>query len=174
MSIIGTDMNLYFAHDANAMQDAKMMRLRREYGYEGIGIYWALIELLRQSFEYEYEFDADLIADVLRIPDKAGIVGDIIANDKFDLFAVSTYPNTEKYFTSPDLNANMDFMESKRQVYTDGANVTNFKLYGRIPESWKDSKILEVWNTFTAEEQTKALSKMNTDAKSRLEQALNE
>lgn len=171
MAIIGTDMNLYFAHDANAMQDAKLMRLRREHGYEGIGIYWALIELLRQSYEYEYEFDPDLIADVLRIPDKAGIVGDIIANDKFDLFVVNTDPGT-KYFTSPDLNANMEFMLSKRQVLSDAAHMTNLKRYGTIPKDWTSEKLSEQWQSLNTDEQQAILGKMNEQEKALIQQAL--
>lgn len=172
MAIIGTDMNLYFAHDANAMQDAKLMRLRREHGYEGIGIYWALIELLRQSYEYEYEFDPDLIADVLRIPDKAGIVGDIIANEKFDLFTVGTDPNTANYFTSPDLNANMDFMESKRQTQSDAAHMTNLKRYGTIPKDWTPEKLSKQWQTLNTDEQQAILGKMSEQERVLIQKAL--
>ena len=39
----------YFSHDANARNDVKCIRLRRELGLEGYGIYWCLIEMLREE-----------------------------------------------------------------------------------------------------------------------------
>ena len=34
----------YFSHDYNAQDDAKILNLRSEYGWEGYGLYWAIIE----------------------------------------------------------------------------------------------------------------------------------
>lgn len=39
----------YFSHDANARQDEKILMLRAEHGWEGYGIYWALIEMMFES-----------------------------------------------------------------------------------------------------------------------------
>lgn len=36
----------YFSHDANARSDQKMIRLRRRYGMEGYGVYFALLEMM--------------------------------------------------------------------------------------------------------------------------------
>lgn len=41
----------YFPHDYNAFNDEKIVRLRRKYGLEGYGIYWALCERLVNSSE---------------------------------------------------------------------------------------------------------------------------
>jgi hypothetical protein len=41
----------YFSHDANARQDEKILMLRAEYGWEGYGIYWALVEMMFESGE---------------------------------------------------------------------------------------------------------------------------
>ena len=35
----------YFPHDSNARNDIKLIKLRSKYGYEGYGVYFALIEL---------------------------------------------------------------------------------------------------------------------------------
>lgn len=43
----------YFSHDSNARNDLKIVRLRRKYGYEGYGLYWCLIEILRDTAEYK-------------------------------------------------------------------------------------------------------------------------
>lgn len=42
----------YFSHDANARNDIKIIRLRRSLGLEGYGIYFCLIEMLREQNDY--------------------------------------------------------------------------------------------------------------------------
>lgn len=44
----------YFSHDANARHDEKILELRFEFGWEGYGLYWALIECLREATDYKY------------------------------------------------------------------------------------------------------------------------
>jgi hypothetical protein len=36
----------HFRHDATSTQDGRMLRLRGKYGYEGIGVFWHVIETL--------------------------------------------------------------------------------------------------------------------------------
>lgn len=43
----------YFSHDANAQDDPKCMILIDQLGMEGYGIYWALIEKLRNEKDYK-------------------------------------------------------------------------------------------------------------------------
>lgn len=43
----------YFSHDSNARHDPKILALRSEFGIEGYGIYWVLIEMLREQEEYK-------------------------------------------------------------------------------------------------------------------------
>jgi hypothetical protein len=43
----------YFSHDSNARNDAKCLRLRRVLGMEGYGIFWVLVEMLRESSDYK-------------------------------------------------------------------------------------------------------------------------
>ncbi|MFY4767513.1 DUF4373 domain-containing protein [Aliarcobacter butzleri] len=44
----------YFSHDANAKDDFKVMLLIEELGLEGYGIFWVLIETLREQQNYKY------------------------------------------------------------------------------------------------------------------------
>lgn len=44
----------YFPHDSNAKDDIKCVELIGELGLEGYGIYWVLIETLREQTEYKY------------------------------------------------------------------------------------------------------------------------
>lgn len=42
----------YFSHDFNAKYDDKILSLRMEFGWEGYGIFWAIIEDLAQAKDY--------------------------------------------------------------------------------------------------------------------------
>jgi len=44
-----TDKIDYFAHDTFSREDEKLQNVIMEWGYEGIGIYWCLIELLYEN-----------------------------------------------------------------------------------------------------------------------------
>jgi hypothetical protein len=67
----------YFSHDSNARNDHKIIKLRRKFGIEGYGIYFCIIELLRDqsnytlplaSFEdiaYELQIDADKVKAII-------------------------------------------------------------------------------------------------------------
>jgi hypothetical protein len=43
----------YFSHDANSRNDIKITRMRMELGWEGYGLYWCIIELLREDAEHK-------------------------------------------------------------------------------------------------------------------------
>ncbi len=47
----------YFSHDANARNDLKCIRLRREMGMAGYGIYWCLLEMLREESTHVLRID---------------------------------------------------------------------------------------------------------------------
>jgi hypothetical protein len=44
----------YFSHDSNAHKDPKILKLRAKHGWEGYGIYWAIIETLREQEDYKW------------------------------------------------------------------------------------------------------------------------
>ena len=48
----------YFPHDSNAQHDEKILQLRSTHGWQGYGIYWAIIEKLRESREYKFSISA--------------------------------------------------------------------------------------------------------------------
>jgi len=43
----------YFSHDANARHDPKILAMRGEYGMFGYGVYWLIIEMMREQDEYK-------------------------------------------------------------------------------------------------------------------------
>ena len=54
----------YFPHFSNARNDRKLRRLRKELGIEGYGIYFMVLEVLRdqEGFKYPLE-DLDLLSE---------------------------------------------------------------------------------------------------------------
>jgi len=57
----------WFKHDANAVLDSKLRRLRAKYGLEGYGLYWYCLECVARNVErynltFELEEDAELIS----------------------------------------------------------------------------------------------------------------
>jgi len=67
----------YFSHDSNARNDEKILTLRAEYGYEGYGIYWALIEMMFENEDtalrfsnlkgiaYQFNIDITLLSNII-------------------------------------------------------------------------------------------------------------
>jgi len=76
-------MSEYFSHDYDARNDDKIQRLVYDLGWEGYGLYWALIEMLYQNDGY-LTYECERIAYALRTNDEyiRKIIGD------YDLFKV--------------------------------------------------------------------------------------
>ena len=47
----------YFSHDSNALTDTKILNMRADYGLEGYGLYWAIIEMMRNEEDYKLELN---------------------------------------------------------------------------------------------------------------------
>ena len=43
----------YFSHDANALSDPKILAMRCDFGFEGYGLYFAILEILRNESTYK-------------------------------------------------------------------------------------------------------------------------
>jgi hypothetical protein len=96
----------YFSHDSNARQDEKIIKLRMKLGWEGYGLYWALIEMLRDANDYSLETDYDSIAFELRT--ECERIRSIV--EDFNLFELD-----DCFFYSESLNKRMELKESKSE-----------------------------------------------------------
>ena len=74
----------YFSHDAGARNSSKIIRLRMRYGAEGYGIYFMLLERLREEPTYSCETDYDMLAFDLRVD--ANIIRAVV--EDFHLFDI--------------------------------------------------------------------------------------
>jgi hypothetical protein len=96
----------YFSHDSNARQDEKIIKLRMKLGWEGYGLYWALIEMLRDANDYSLETDYDSIAFELRT--ECERIKSIV--EDYNLFELD-----DCFFYSESLNKRMELKHSKSE-----------------------------------------------------------
>ena len=98
----------YFSHDSNARNDQRLMKVRMQYGMEGYGVYFGIIEILREQKDYTLTFDdIDSISFDLRV-DKQKIE-DIVEN--YDLFEIKGHT----MFYSKSLKRRLECMDVKKK-----------------------------------------------------------
>jgi hypothetical protein len=97
----------WFRHDSNARNDEKIIDLRGDLGYEGYGIYWALIEFLRDTDNYEAEYKPKRLAVALQADE--GLIKQVI--ESYRLFCA----DDNGKFYSESLKARMKEMDRKRE-----------------------------------------------------------
>ena len=78
----------YFPHDSNAKDDPKCVLLIEQLGMEGYGIYWMLIETLRDQPDYTYPV-ANIPALARRYNTSAEKVRTVVFN--YELFTVKYF-----------------------------------------------------------------------------------
>lgn len=119
-------MKNYFPHDSDARSDDKIISLRIKHKWEGYGLYWALIEKLRDSKDYTLKLDYNVLAFDLR--SDAALIKSII-ND----FGLFSFTENGECFYSKSLNMRMKPMDEKK------AKLSNAGKRGNEIR-WKESK----------------------------------
>jgi hypothetical protein len=102
----------YFSHDSNAKDDPKILQLRMELGWEGYGLFWALIELLRNESDHRMRTHYKSIAFALQTHEDS--IKKII-ND-FNLFEIE-----DDYFWSESLLKRMELKEERSEKARESA-----------------------------------------------------
>ena len=101
-------MRSYFSHDSNARNSDKLMRVRMKLGAEGYGIFFMLIERLREEEGYKGTIDYDTLAFDLRVD--AEKVKQVV--EDYDLF---NFTEDGNYFYSDSFNERMEMMDKRAQ-----------------------------------------------------------
>jgi hypothetical protein len=96
----------YFSHDSNARNSDELIPVRMKFGAEGYGVYFMLLERLREEGNYTSIKDYNTIAFDLRVD--TSIIKSVI--EDFGLFA---FTEDGECFYSEGLNKRMTFMEEK-------------------------------------------------------------
>lgn len=105
----------YFSHDSNARNSKKLLRLRQAHGAAGYGVYFMLLERLREEGGYTSDRDYDMIAYDLR-EDKELIRAVV---EDFGLFEISS---DGKQFQSKGFMERMELREIRSQAGRKGAS----------------------------------------------------
>lgn len=109
------NLSSYFPHDSNARNDERLVKVRMQHGPAGYGVYFMLVERLREDPEYMSVVDYNLIAFDLRID--ASLAKSIIRD--FGLFAFTVDPERGECFYSESLRQRMarkDEITAKRKA----------------------------------------------------------
>lgn len=135
----------YFPHDSNARNDERLVNVRMKHGPAGYGVYFMLVERLREDPEYMSVVDYNLIAFDLRID--ASLAKSIIRD--FGLFAFTVDPERGECFYSESLRQRMarkDEITAKRKAASAlGVSVRQ--------ENREKTKTTEISNQMVAETQ---------------------
>ena len=106
--------NSYFSHDSNARNSDKLLSVRMKYGAEGYGIFFMILERLREETDYMSVKDYNMIAFDLRVDTSK--VKSVV--EDFGLFV---FTEDGKYFYSESLNGRMSIMNEKKQKKSESA-----------------------------------------------------
>lgn len=101
----------FFRHDSDSHRQPQLLAVRKKWGWKGYGLYWAILEMLRESEGYDYIRDYELIAYTLRTNTET--IRSII--EDFGLFSLY---EEEGVFASERLNENMEMMEERKITHT--------------------------------------------------------
>jgi uncharacterized phage protein (TIGR02220 family) len=100
--------SFWFRHDANARRDLKMINLRRRTGWDGVGLFWALVETMREEDGYSL---TDGMIDDLGYELRAENLGEIIAV----CIEVGLFERQGNRIFSPALNRRMEAWDASRE-----------------------------------------------------------
>ena len=98
----------YFSHDSNARNDQRLMKVRMKYGPEGYGIYFMIIEILRDTENYTLNIN-DIQSICFDTRAKNETVLDILKN--YNLFVFE-----DDLFYSKSLSRRMEKLDRIKEV----------------------------------------------------------
>lgn len=113
----------YFSHDSNAITDTKILNMRADYGLEGYGLFWAIIEMMRNEEDYKLPLNKNTYRAIKTLTNTT------IDIEKFVKDCIEDYKLFEEdngYFYSKSFLKRMLTYEKKKET-----NKKNGKLGGR-------------------------------------------
>ena len=102
----------YFSHDSNAQHDPKILRMIKKRGWEAYGLYWGIVEKLREEDTHSLPTDYETLAFAMRI--ESELIKDIV--ESYDLFVVE-----DGLFYNLRLNKTMKRVREKSQKAKESA-----------------------------------------------------
>lgn len=103
----------YFSHDSNARNDERILLMRMKHGAAGYGVYFMLLERMREASDYMSAKDYNMIAFDLRVD--ASIVKSVV--EDFGLFA---FTEDGKRFYSESFSRRMGVKDALKKKQEEG------------------------------------------------------
>ena len=120
----------YFPHDSNARNESRLLSVRMKFGAEGYGIYFMILERLREEPDYTSVKDYNMVAFDLRV--SAAKVKSII--EDFGLFA---FAEDGERFYSEELKSRMEIKDEAARRKSDGGKKGMASRYAEIQSNGK-------------------------------------
>lgn len=117
----------YFPHSSNARNTDKLINLRMQCKAAGYGVYFMILERLREEPEYMSVKDYNMIAFDLRVD--ASLIKSVV--EDFGLFV---FTEDGKYFYSESFKQRMEIMDSKSKKLSEAGKKGNEKRWGKKDE----------------------------------------
>jgi hypothetical protein len=134
----------YFPHFCNARNDRKLRRLRKDLSIEGYGIYFMILEVLREQKDFRYPIkDIDLLADEFRTSEEKIKV--VIS--KYNLFEID---ENEQFFSPKFIEYLDPYLQQKQRNRINGIK-GNLIRYNHATKAelngMSDAEIIDYSNT---------------------------
>lgn len=114
----------YFSHDSNARNSDKLLAVRIKHGAEGYGIYFMILERLREESDYTSSINYDVMAYDFRVDSEK--IRSIV--EDFGLFE---FNEDGSRFYSPDFNERMDMKDKNAEKLSRAATVAANKRWSK-------------------------------------------
>jgi len=153
----------YFKHDVGAQRDLKLRLVLREFGPEGVGIYWMLVEMLADERLLSInmkKMPVEMMADELRITaERLRTVLHYML--EINLFSKDSWENDVLY--SPALETRVDEY-TQRTIKKKGGSVPPQELpvVHEFIEYWNKSGMLGI-SKITPERRAKLLTRLKSE-----------
>ena len=117
------ELTSYFPHDSNARNSDKLIRLRMRHKASGYGVFFMILERLREEPNYMSVKDYNMIAFDLR--EDASLIKSVI--EDFGLFV---FTEDGKYFYSESFKQRMGFKDEKSRKRSEAGKLGMAKRWG--------------------------------------------
>ena len=114
----------YFSHDSNARNSDKLLAVRIKHGAEGYGIYFMILERLREESDYTSSTNYDVMAYDFRVDSEK--IRSIV--EDFGLFE---FNEDGSRFYSPDFNERMEMKDKNAEKLSRAATVAANKRWSK-------------------------------------------
>lgn len=118
------ELTSYFPHDSNARNSEKLIRLRMRHKAAGYGVFFMILERLREEPSYMSVKDYNMIAFDLR--EDASLIKSVI--EDFGLFV---FTEDGKYFYSESFKKRMEFKDDKSKKRSEAGKIGLAKRWGK-------------------------------------------